>query len=477
MSKKIPIKTDSDEKKYDKEEYDKEEIFYEDDNPDNPDNPDNKRLKVTKKPLIRGFKPSSTISPPIQNQILTNTTPQIIKVLSTFFTYTIVEQFNTLITNKPSNYVILNMDQFITFIQSKIPDPKFDNPYYIKLEILKLKNESMCSKTITEKSILGEEVSYLDGVGNKYLEEVLQRSTKLQPYEDYDIAFLVDTTLTSQSVEKYILAIIVAQRRECPKYENAYCLNLICSKERTNGGTILVGLYLYTILCHPIKTSYKAREEIKFPTDLSKDFFGTEILHKGLLEVSGGFTNTGGLCLYSKFGFVPNILLSGNSSNCFHLDSNIAMEKNFNPDNISQEKQNIIDIVNKVNPGYTKPKICFFTDVRIRKVLGILYNIKAIKERQLYKEKLLVSIKQDIIDGLNTKLELIKNSITKIEELNNDIDFEDVEFVKEIASKVSGYANYQSAGKIHYKNRRNKKNKRKKTNKKYKSKRRQTKRN
>ena len=219
MSKKIPIKTDSDEKKYDKEEYDKEEIFYED---DNPDNPDNKRLKVTKKPLIRGFKPSSTISPPIQNQILTNTTPQIIKVLSTFFTYTIVEQFNTLITNKPSNYVILNMDQFITFIQSKIPDPKFDNPYYIKLEILKLKNESMCSKTITEKSILGEEVSYLDGVGNKYLEEVLQRSTKLQPYEDYDIAFLVDTTLTSQSVEKYILAIIVAQRRECPKYENAY---------------------------------------------------------------------------------------------------------------------------------------------------------------------------------------------------------------------------------------------------------------
>ena len=466
MSSKRSIKTDIDD-----EENEDEDIFYED---DNIDNPANKRLKIAVKPVIRGFKPSSTIQQTPQSPILT---PPIIQVLSTFFTYTIVDQFNALITNKPSNYVVLNMDQFISFIQSKISDPKFDNPYYIKLEILKLKNESMCSKTITEKSILGEEVSYLDGVGNQYLEEVLQRATKLQPYDDYDIAFLVDTSLTSQNVEKYILAFVVAQRRECIKYENAYCLNLICSKERTNGGSILVGLYLYTILCHPIKTSAKAREEIKFPTDMSKEFFGTEILHKGLLEVSGGFTNTGALCLYSKFGFVPNIFLSGSSSNCFHLDSNIAMEKIFEPNKTTEDKQNIIDIVNKVNPGYTKPKICFFTDVRIRKVLGILYNIKALRERQLQKESYFVAVKKDTIDDLKRRLAMINDSITKIEELDYDAEFEDVEFIKEIASKVSGYANYQRSGKIYYKNRRNNRNKRKKTNKKYKSKRRQTKRN
>lgn len=379
-----------------------------------------------------------------------NTSLQQIEILSTFFTYTIMDQFNTLITTKPTNHLVLNMDQFISFIKSKKNvNSSFETTEFIKREILNLKNESLCSIKKTEKSISeeGGTITFIDGIGNQYLETVLTKSIKLRPYEDYDIAFLVDTSITSVKVEKYILAFVIVQRRGCIKYENAYCLNLICSKDRSNGGSILVGLYLYTILCHPIKTSLKSREEIKYPSNLSMDYFGTEILHKGLLEVSGGFTNTSALCLYSKFGFIPNTFLSGSNSNCFYSEDNIAMEISFNPEHIDGNKQKIINIVNKVDPGFVKPKICLFTDVRIRKVLGILYNLKSNRERQLYKESHLIVGNQETIMDLTERLEMIRTDIEKIEALNNDVNFENIPFIKEIAKKVYKYVKYQQTDK------------------------------
>jgi hypothetical protein len=106
-----------------------------------------------------------------------------------------------------------------------------------------------------------------------------------------------------------IVALMIVQKGECTKMPEAFALNLLCVKKGSfeGCGALLMGLYLYTILCRSLQSG--------FP------------LQPGLLELARGFYNLEGLCLYSKFGFDhdPNLL----GPDCFYDAGNMPMDLDF----------------------------------------------------------------------------------------------------------------------------------------------------
>ena len=95
-----------------------------------------------------------------------------------------------------------------------------------------------------------------------------------------------------------ILGFIVLQLGECELLPNSYSINLICSHQ--SKGKILMGLALYAI---------KTNENVQDKTCV--------------LELAGGYINTVGFCMYSKFGFVANTQLY--ASDCFSDANNLPM--------------------------------------------------------------------------------------------------------------------------------------------------------
>jgi hypothetical protein len=205
----------------------------------------------------------------------------------------------------------------------------------------------------------------------------------------------------------------------------------------------------------------------------------------GLLEISGGYKNITGLCLYSKFGFRINTKLSGNISNCFLNDNNISMIKRFNSDDstnnddtleniirdefdIENEKNKIIQIVNKENPGYKKHIICEFKDKEVQDILGKLYN--ELKDTQKTYSKLLIQSKWPInkIDNELTPefkltFEPVESKIKSIQEKINKIELSPREItIAELDLLIGGkkYRKYMKKNKS--KKNKSKKNKTKK---------------
>ena len=155
---------------------------------------------------------------------------------------------------------------------------------------------------------------------------------------------------------KSIVALIIVQKGECKKMPDAFAVNLICVKHGAlkGCGTLLMALYLYTILYYPIQP--------------------------GLLELAGGFYNLDGLCLYSKFGFDhdPNLL----GSDCFYDAGNMPMslDLEFAPyggfDAVGKLARNaiatkLIAIVVGTDPGH-KLQICDIRDKDIQNALKAL---------------------------------------------------------------------------------------------------------
>ena len=356
---------------------------------------------------------------------------------SNFFTPTIIDRYVSSILLEP-NKTIMNIDQLFEYFGRSDRSP-LDIANQLKIGIPK---EAIFS-----------------GIYHKYLEQVLERSIETNgTYINYDIAFIIDISIPKsiEEIEKAIIALIIVQRNECPKFANAYVLNLICSRKCFSCGNILMGLYLYTILSHPkkIDTSPKL-ENIIHVSDLRSEYFGPPILHMGLLELSGGYTNITALCLYTKFGFIINPSLSGPGTNCFIDDRNIAMIKRFKSDeteknddilvniikdsyDIETEKEKILQIVRKAEPGYQKHLICEFKDKKIQKILAELYN--KIKDLQKQYAKLVLQSKFPInkigndftpefimkIDPVKSELDQIQEKINRIESSSRDITVEEL---------------------------------------------------
>jgi hypothetical protein len=254
---------------------------------------------------------------------------------------------------------------------------------------------------------------------------------------EYDIFFILNRSEGASPEtweEKFadIIGFCIVKRKGCQKLAKAYVLNLVCSKTGANVGNICVGFYLYAILMHPQDT----RDTI-IPIKIEPTMTEVPVVHIGLLELSGGYKNIPGLCLYSKFGFVVDKQLSGMDSNCFRDTNNIGMINRYIEDSsftIEERKQKIINIVNKVDPGYEKHVICNTPNKEAQKKLVEIYsNIKKNTEQMTSLSKQAKFAINKETDG-TLKPEFKKQLDDKIQEIN---DLEDM--IKQIIEmKIEG---------------------------------------
>jgi len=159
--------------------------------------------------------------------------------------------------------------------------------------------------------------------------------------ENYDILLVVtdthqtpNTTYVSTADDyikfkmEQVKGFMIVEKGECKKYLNRYSVRLICSK--ANQGTLLMGMYLYTLL-----TTQNGDDQT------------------GILELAGGYKNTPGLCTYAKFGFSQDDDLNG--TDCFSaFKVNLPMSVKLNGTSVTEDdiikvilrKKNKLNIVN-----------------------------------------------------------------------------------------------------------------------------------
>lgn len=114
---------------------------------------------------------------------------------------------------------------------------------------------------------------------------------------------------------KSIVGFIVVEKGECKLLKELVCVNLICVKENTIKGSVLLGAYLYCI-----KSSKRKNK-------------------RGLLELAGSYSNLAGFFSYTKLGFDKDETLF--NIKCFDNPENLPMSV----DLMKYEKSDIIDLV------------------------------------------------------------------------------------------------------------------------------------
>jgi len=300
----------------------------------------------------------------IQSHLFTNT-----------IIYNYIHEINHILRGKS----LMNMDELTKYFLKPISRTSDDFYARNKLNMLQYFFKSIHKLEICQ------------AVEELYLTSVLRRSIN---NENFDFAFIfssidesdefVDESTTKEHLEKIydtkmesLVSFIIVERNECKKYENAYALNYICSKEK-GIGSILVGLYLYSIFSHPPidKKVIRVKKIKPQVSDPSIEYYGPEILHMGILELSGGYRNTLALCLYSKFGFIEDEILSGPGSNCFTNTENIAMRTDYQDMSPKNIKEKVVSIVLGRESEFMKPSVCKFKDPKMQAYLAHLYGLK-----------------------------------------------------------------------------------------------------
>jgi hypothetical protein len=365
------------------------------------------------------------------------------EINSFFFTNSIMESYISQVNTVLGNKIILNQDGFIRYLLG-------DDDYAAnKQKYLRFMYQSLISSDICQGAI-GK--AYTDSI----ISDVFNPNFSIKC--EYDIFFILNRS-EGASVETWeqkfaqIIGFCIVKRKGCQKLAKAYVLNLVCSKSGANVGNICVGLYLYAILMHPQDT----RDTI-IPIKIEPTTNEVPVLHIGLLELSGGYKNIPGLCLYSKFGFVVYKQLSGMDSNCFRDTNNIGMINRYIEDSsvtIEERKQKIINIVNKVDPGYEKHVICNTPNKEAQKKLVEIYsNIKINTEQMTSLSKQAKFAINKETDG-TLKPEFKKQMDDKIQEIN---ELEDM--IKQIIEmKIEGGKSKASRKKKNIKKRKTQKKK------------------
>jgi len=123
--------------------------------------------------------------------------------------------------------------------------------------------------------------------------------TILKSPQDFEMIFVFANA--QMDVPNDIIGFLIAEKGECKKRPNTWCVNLICSKG--GKGKLLLSLYLYSIL-----------------KSISN---GNNVDPVGLLELAGGYYNIAGFCMYSKLGFEYDQSLYGDD--CFSEMCNLPM--------------------------------------------------------------------------------------------------------------------------------------------------------
>jgi hypothetical protein len=326
-----------------------------------------------------------------------------IEYKSLFFRKDIVNAFQAQIKNMNSiidnGFKLYNIDDLLTFVMrnatAKTRNAKdYDEPtknFLIEKIISILVDKDICKSEINPN----------------YLNSALTKGINVNKY---DIVIISDTSFEnrvhSDTTEekrdfkthtmdellkdrlKGVVGFIIVELGECNMYPYAYSINLICG---SGTGSILMGLYLYTIISHPEKMD---RNPIVLPkngngkltTIINSDGILTEVFSTndrlipisqiGVLELAGAYTNPGGLCMYEKFGFTYEHTMSNN--NCFGDVMNLPMILNMNVKytaSIDGNKKNIVDITLGKHKGFDKSNICSVKDDP-QKVLGQLKNTR-----------------------------------------------------------------------------------------------------
>lgn len=318
------------------------------------------------------------------------------------------------------------------------------------------------------------------GIGDIYATSSLEKAIDLTKNEKkFDI--LIASTSILEKVElpieerlEGIVAFIIVELGECHKYPAAYSINLICTNTKqaiAQTGSVLMASFLYTILSHPANTS--PHDTITFPpgdsflnvtsktledgSKIENCTFGTNeplipVQHIAVLELADSYKNTGGLCMYEKFGFTYDQTMFSDDSkgiDCFKDTDNLPMLIDFNTkpgyDN-SMKKEKIINILIGKDRGYEKSKICQIRGDKQR-LLGILKSIKLYLENTPANIVRLPSYEENLVHGIKImhKQGRLPYNEGKIEEvidyLEKQIDEPGME------SKISKLINYIPAKK------------------------------
>ena len=263
----------------------------------------------------------------------------------------------------------------------------------------------------------------------------------------------------------------MVNRGKCKIYPNDYMLNLICTNEK-GIGSVIIGLYLYTILKHPITTDYldifddesselvdrlngngkmiykkikknkisnKFKYERKYGIQLYKRKFKTDeplIPTNGvaLLELANGYNNVAGLCSYEKFGFSYDKTMFSNDvfTECTDEVGNIPMNIYFGDDTTDrcytglsmQEKIYKVLNISIGNSGETcnrnyicDAKLYSENGKKISKFYKQLNNLKLYQEyfMQIYNSPSYNIVNSDDLDELND------DDIELLNIINNDL--------------------------------------------------------
>jgi len=353
--------------------------------------------------------------------------------------------FKTRFTEKSSDYQSLrknNMDKLIKYLSSKICEEIGSD--YAKtaveraISLTERKNIFdiivLSSKNIETMGFASDDEEDSEDeqeAGGQKMSRVKEMVGPPPPDEEYDEDEEYEPESHEESSDSIddiiahrlsgVVGFIIVELGECKTYPFGYSINLICtnSKAPAGSGSILMGLYLYSILCHPDK---KDKKNITFPpgkgtinivekpkssyededTEFETSFTSSEPLipveQFGILELASSYTNPGGLCMYEKFGFQYTESMYGKQ--CFEDFNNLPMLIDFNNKagytelSKEQRQQTVVNITAGTDKGFPKSKICSVRDsyvnpagkvviTREQALLGYLKTLKLLMDHDM----------------------------------------------------------------------------------------------